>query len=43
MAKRLAFLIQHEPEKVIVAIVGAGHEKEILDLIKKYLKRESDK
>lgn len=38
MARRLAFLMHKDPEKNIVAIVGAGHEKEMISLIKKYLK-----
>ena len=43
MARRLAHLIHKEPEKIIVAIVGAGHEKEMIALIKKYLKLKSAK
>ncbi len=35
MAHNLFNLIQNNPDKKILAIVGAGHEKEILDLIKK--------
>lgn len=38
MAKRLAALMKNYPNKTIVAIVGAGHEVEILGLIKKHLK-----
>jgi pheromone shutdown-related protein TraB len=34
MAKNLAHLMQHNPEKKIVAVIGAGHEKELMDLIK---------
>jgi pheromone shutdown-related protein TraB len=34
MAKNLAHLMQNNPEKHIVAVIGAGHEKELLDLIK---------
>ncbi len=36
MAKRLAMLIDQNPEKSIVAVVGAGHEEEIIRLIKRY-------
>ncbi|MFC1753414.1 TraB/GumN family protein [Thermoproteota archaeon] len=35
MAKRLAYLIQNTKGK-IVAVVGAGHEEEMIELIKKY-------
>ncbi|MCD4666424.1 TraB domain-containing protein [archaeon] len=35
MAKNLYKLITHYPDKKIFAIVGAGHEKEILNLIKR--------
>ncbi|MFT4304289.1 MAG: TraB/GumN family protein [Candidatus Woesearchaeota archaeon] len=38
MAKRLAIIIKTNPQKKIMAIVGAGHEKEMLELIKKYIK-----
>ncbi len=34
MAQRLARLMHHYPDKMIVAVVGAGHEKEILQLIR---------
>lgn len=38
MARKLATLMKHEPNAVILAIIGAGHEEEVLDLVKKYLK-----
>ncbi len=34
MAKRLASLMKQNPDKKIVAVIGAGHEKEMLELIK---------
>ena len=34
-ASDLYNLLEKNPDKKILAIVGAGHEKEILDLIKK--------
>ena len=34
MAKNLANLIKKYPDEKILAIIGAGHEKEIIDLIK---------
>lgn len=38
MAKRLATLMKHEPNAVILAIIGAGHEEEVLDLVQRNLK-----
>lgn len=38
MAKKLAILNKQFPDKKIVAIIGAGHEREIIELIKKYMK-----
>ncbi len=35
MADRLNALIHHYPDKKILAIVGAGHEQDILELLKK--------
>lgn len=35
MARRLEHLMRLYPEKKIVAIIGAGHEEEIIDIIKK--------
>ncbi|MBD3313377.1 hypothetical protein GF345_02960 [Candidatus Woesearchaeota archaeon] len=40
MASRLARLMQENREKKILAVVGAGHEEELLDMIKKNLKNE---
>lgn len=37
MAKRLAFLMQHT-DKTIVAVVGAGHEKDLIELVRQELK-----
>ena len=34
MAKRLAHIMFHNPDQLIVAVVGAGHEKELIQLIK---------
>jgi len=41
MAKRLAKLIRDDPVRSILAIVGAGHEEELIELIKKELKHYS--
>ena len=41
MAARLAQMIYRFPDKKIVAFIGAGHEKEILSLVKKYLNTET--
>jgi len=38
MAANIAGLLRAYPDKVIVAVIGAGHEKELMDLIKKELK-----
>ena len=38
MAANLAHLLQNFPEKKIVAVVGAGHEKDIISLVKQKLK-----
>jgi len=35
MARNLAHLMRHFPDKLIVAIVGAGHGKDLLQLIKR--------
>lgn len=43
MARRLAFIMKKEPDKEIIAIIGAGHEKEMLQLIKRYLKPKTAK
>lgn len=41
MAQRLAKIMQDFPEKGILAVVGAGHEADILVLVKKYLKSKN--
>ncbi len=38
MAKRLAILMNRFGKKPIVAVVGAGHEREMIALVKNYLK-----
>lgn len=43
MAKRLAKLHKQFPDELIVAVVGAGHEKEMRYLLKRYLKAEKSK
>ena len=35
MARNLSTLMQKHPEKKILAIVGAGHEEEIIKIVKK--------
>ena len=35
MARNLSYLMREHPEKNILAVVGAGHEEDIIDLIKK--------
>ncbi|MBI2564429.1 TraB/GumN family protein [Candidatus Woesearchaeota archaeon] len=42
MARRLATLSAKFPEKNIVAVVGAGHESDIIELLKKYLNKRTD-
>ncbi|MBD3259228.1 hypothetical protein GF371_01195 [Candidatus Woesearchaeota archaeon] len=37
MARKLAMLLRNFPEKKILAIVGAGHEKDLLTMVKKDL------
>lgn len=37
MAKKLAELVKANPDSLIVAVVGAGHEDELVGLTKKYL------
>ncbi len=39
MAKNLYSLMNKEKDKEIVAVVGAGHEKNIISLLKKYFKK----
>lgn len=36
MAKRLVIMYKKQPEKKIICIVGAGHKKEMLNLLMKY-------
>jgi len=43
MAQRLARIMKDMPEEKVVAVIGAGHEKEISKLLKKYLKAKSAK
>ncbi len=38
MAKKLAAIMRTEQEKTILAVIGAGHEQDVLTLIKKNLK-----
>ena len=38
MAKNLAYIMHNNPKSKIVAVVGAGHGKELLELVKKELK-----
>jgi pheromone shutdown protein TraB len=38
MAKNLAYIMHNNPKSKIVAVVGAGHGKEMLELVKKELK-----
>ena len=42
MARRLSHLLKIYPEDKIIAVVGAGHEKEIARLLKTYLKAEKE-
>ncbi len=39
MAERLAWLAFNHPDSLIIAVVGAGHEEELVVLVKKYLYR----
>jgi pheromone shutdown-related protein TraB len=41
MAKNIAKLCRMNPEKKVLAIIGAGHEKEILDIVKEEQKKPS--
>ena len=36
MAKKISALMQQYPDKKIVAVIGAGHEEEMLDLIRNH-------
>ena len=42
MANKLAHIVKHYPDAHIVAVVGAGHEKEIVQLLKSYLKTKKE-
>lgn len=41
MANRLAHLMRAHPDKDIVAVVGAGHEKDLIKLVRQSLRQES--
>lgn len=41
MAHRLAHIMLDHPDKMIVAVVGAGHEKEMIQLIKDHIAHHS--
>lgn len=41
MARNLAILMKEYPDSVIVAAIGAGHERDMKALLKKYLKAET--
>lgn len=41
IAKNLAVLLRHDPEQQVIAVVGAGHEADLLNLIKKDLKEST--
>ncbi len=43
MAKQLAAILRYETEKPIIAVMGAGHVKEVMILVKKYLNTTPDK
>ena len=40
MALNLKRLMESNPDKLIIAIIGAGHEEEMMDLIKKKEEQE---
>lgn len=42
MAQKLAHIVKHYPDSRIIAVVGAGHEKEIIPLLKSYLKTKKE-
>lgn len=42
MAKQLSIIAKEKPELKILAVVGAGHEKEMMRLIKRYLSTKVD-
>jgi len=43
MAKKLAKITQYHPDAYIIAVVGAGHEKEMTKLLKSYIKEQREK
>jgi len=42
MAHKLMHIVKNYPDSRIVAVVGAGHEKEIIQLLKSYLKSKKE-
>ncbi|MCX6706523.1 MAG: TraB/GumN family protein [Candidatus Woesearchaeota archaeon] len=42
MAKRLASIMESSKEKKIIAVVGAGHEEELLELVKMFLHQQNN-
>jgi len=42
MARNLAGILTANPEKKVLAVVGAGHEEEIMDLVKLYLTHQKN-
>lgn len=42
MARRLARISKQNPESKILAVIGAGHEEEMINLLKKYLNIRTD-
>jgi len=43
MAEKLANIIRQYPEENVIAVVGAGHEKEMAGLVKNYIKTKQAK
>jgi len=39
MSKRLAHLLHTNPDSYIIAVLGAGHEEEVREFVKKYIKQ----
>lgn len=42
MAKRLASILESSKDQKILAVVGAGHEEELLDLVKRFIHQENN-
>jgi pheromone shutdown protein TraB len=42
MAHKLANITKAYPDETIIAVVGAGHEKEIVRLLKNYIKPKKE-